>query len=96
MIGGRSRTARRIAGGGTGAPENGRNDAANGWASPLGRSSRPARSVQHEPRPTIALQTPFAAPILVEGTPNGECRLKIERSIRKCWNKRLRWQKKRK
>ncbi len=75
MIGGHSRTAWRIAGGGTGAPENGRNDAANGWASPLGRSSRPARSIQHEPRPKIALQTPFAALILVEGKPNGECRI---------------------
>ena len=41
-----------------------------------GRSSQPARSVQHEPRPKIALQTPFAALILVEGKPNGECRIK--------------------
>ena len=76
MIGGHSRTARRIAGGGTSVPENGWNDAAKGWASPHGRSSRPARSVQHEPRPKIALQTPFAALTLVEGKPNGECRFR--------------------
>ncbi len=38
MIGGHSRTARRIAGLGTCAPENALNDAANDWARSLGRS----------------------------------------------------------
>ena len=49
MIGGHSRTARRIAGGGTGAPENALNDAANDWASSLG-ALRGRRTASHAGR----------------------------------------------
>ncbi len=50
---------------------------ASGWASPLGRSSRPAHSVQHEPTAKIAWRTPFGALILVEGKPNGDCPFRL-------------------
>jgi len=74
MISGDIRTARRIAGVGTGVPETGRNDASSGWSGLLGRSSRPARSIPREPDAEIARNIAFSGHTLTGGKPNGECR----------------------
>ncbi len=71
------RTARRIAGGGTGAPENALSDAQNGLASSLGCSTRPARCIPRGPVSEIAWNAAFRGRILMEGKPNGECRIII-------------------
>jgi GT2 family glycosyltransferase len=75
MIGGDSSTARRIAGGGTGAPENALSDAQNGLASSLGCSTRPARSFAGEPETEIAWKVAFRRCRLTGGKPNGEYRM---------------------
>ena len=83
MIGGHSRTARRIAGGGTGAPENALNDAANDWASSLGRSSRPPHRIPRGPEAEIAWRVAFNGRSLTGGKPNGECRFNCSNNSEK-------------
>ncbi len=61
MIGGESRTARRIAGGGTGAPENALSDAQNGLVSSLGRTSRPPRRIPHGLEVNLLGESPYVA-----------------------------------
>lgn len=73
MIGGGPRTARRIAGEGTGVPETGRNEATSGWIGLLGRSSRPARRIPRVPEAENAWKVAFSGHTLTEGKPYGEC-----------------------
>jgi hypothetical protein len=75
MIGGDSRTARRIAGGGTGAPENALSDAQKGMASSLACSTRPARCIQRGPVAEISWKAVFSGRTLTGGKPNGKCRI---------------------
>ncbi len=77
MIGGHSRTAWRIAGGGTGAPENALNGAPRGLASSFDCSMRPARCIPRGPVAEIPWKVAFGGRILTGGKPNGECRMKI-------------------
>jgi len=78
MIGSHSRAARRMAGGGTDAPEILLHGAPSDLASSFDRSMRPARCIPRVPVAEIRWKVAFGGSILTGGNPNGECRINGE------------------
>jgi hypothetical protein len=72
MIGGHSRTARRIAGGGKTLSKNARGGATDSQFTRFGGSSRPVHSIPHGPKAEFPWKAAFRRCMLSKGRTNGE------------------------